>query len=159
MRKIFLVGAVALLSLAWAQLPLQVEFPTGSSLQLSSREVVFDLSKSGFPPRDLPAYYYPVKPEEGLSLRLFSNLTGGWALAASLEPLADRNGNWLPPDRVEVRLDGGPWLPLSTAVVLMVGSGPTSGYQEHAIEFRLQVKGDELPGSYQGVLVFSLSRL
>ncbi|WP_457629867.1 hypothetical protein [Oceanithermus sp.] len=151
--------AAFLFSLAWAQLPLQVEFPTGSSLQLSSRELSFDLSKSGFPPRELPAYYYPQAAGGGTELRLFSNLAGGWALTAGLEPLAGPGGNWLPPDRVEVRIDGGPWLPLSTAVVLLVGSGPTGGYQEHLVEFRLRVSGDELPGSYQGVLVFSLSRL
>ena len=159
MKKVFLAAALLFCSLAWAQLPLQVEFPTGSSLELSSRDVVFDLRKTGFPPRELPAYYYPVEPADGLSLRLFSNLEGGWVLTAGLEPLAGRKGNWLPPERVEVRLDGGPWLPLSSGVVLMVGSGPTGGYQKHTIEFRLQVRGDELPGSYQGVLVFSLSRL
>jgi len=159
MRKDFWAMVLALSSLAWAQLPIQVEFPSGSALQLSSQEVVFDLRKSGFPPRELPTYYYPVAPLEGLGLRLFSNIEGGWALTAEMEPLAAKDGNWLSPGRVEVRLDGGPWLSLSSAVALLVGSGPTGGYQEHAVEFRLLVRGDELPGSYQGVLVFSLSRL
>jgi len=159
MRKGFWAAVLALSSLAWAQLPIQVEFPSGSSLQLSSLEVVFDLRKSGFPPRELPAYYLPVAPKSGLQLRLFSNIEGSWALTAKMEPLAAKDGNWLSSGRMEVRLDGGPWLPLSSEVVLLLGSGPSGGYQEHAVEFRLFVKGDELPGSYQGVLVFSLSRL
>jgi len=159
MKKAYLAAAMLFGIFAWAQLPLQLEFPAGSSLQISSREIVFDLSKSGFPPRELPAFYYPVKPAEGLNLRLFSNLDGGWALAAELQPLVARDGNWLSPENVEVRLDNGPWLSLASEVSLLIGSGPTGGYREHKIEFRLLVRGDELPGSYQGVLVFSLSRL
>jgi len=158
MRILVFAGAV-LISLAAAQVPLQVEFPSGSSLQLSSQEVVFDLSKSGFPPRDLPAYYRPQEPEGALELRLFSNIEGGWLLTAKMDPLARPDGEWLPPERLELRCDGGPWLPLSSAVVLLTGSGATGGYQAHTIELRLKVLGDELPGSYQGVLVFSLSRL
>ncbi len=158
MRMLVIAGTL-LVSLVAAQMPLQVEFPSGSSLQISSQEVAFDLSRSGFPPRDLPAYYRPQEPEGSLELRLFSNIEGGWSLAARMDPLARSDGEWLPPGRLEVRCDGGPWLPLSSAVVLLTGSGVTGGYQAHTIELRLKVLGDELPGSYQGVLVFSLSRL
>jgi len=158
-KTVFLIIVFGFFTLAWAQLPLQVEFPAGSSLQLSNKNIIFNLEKNGFPPRELPAYYYPVEPAEGLELRLFSNLEGSWTLSAGLEPLLGDNEKWLLPERIEVRMDGGPWLPLSSSVVLLAGSGPTGGYQIHTVEFRLRIEGDELPGSYQGVLIFSLSRL
>ncbi|WP_293178663.1 hypothetical protein [Oceanithermus sp.] len=152
-------GALLLGSPALAQLPLQVLYPSGSALELSAREVVFDLVSAGFPPRDLPAYYPPHEPEGPIVLRLFSNVEEAWVLSAELEPLASKDGRWLPPDRIELRLDGGPWLPLGSRTVLLMGSGPTGGYEEHRLEVRLKVVGDEVPGTYSGALVLSLSRL
>jgi len=160
-RFAVVVVGVALLAMpAWAQLPLQVLYPSGSALELSAQEVVFDLVSRGFPPRDLPAYYLPRRPEGPIALRLFSNLEEAWVLSAELEPLATENGHWLLPDRIELRLDGGPWLPLQLekGTVLLMGSGPTNGYEEHRLELRLKIVGDEVPGTYSGVLVLSLSR-
>lgn len=145
---------------AMAQLPLVVQFPEGSALELSAEEVVFDLGLTGYPPPELPAYYAPTEPREPLRVRLFSNLEGGWALEAELEGLWTADGLvGIPPERLEVRLDGGPWLPLADAVVLTVGQGPTGGYREHVLELRLRVHGDEPVGLFQGVLVLSLTRL
>jgi len=144
--------------LAVAQLPLVVEFPEGAALEVSAGEVVFDLSAVGFPPPQLPAYYGPSAPER-LELRVFSNLEGAWALEASCEGLAGPEGAWLPADRLEVRLGGGPWLPLGADVVLWLGQGPTGGYRSWTLELRLRAEGDEAPGTYQGVLTFRLTRL
>jgi len=155
--------ATALLSvwfvLAFAQLPLQVTFPNGSALQVSVQQIDFDLSKGGFPPRELPAYFYPDGDSRKIRLKLFSNIAEAWVLAAEVTPLTSRSGVWLPPERIEVKVDGGPWLPLGSRTRLIAGYGPTGGYQEHWVRVRLKVVGDEPAGQYQGVIVFSLSRL
>lgn len=159
MTRRLLALAVLLGVLARAQVPVVLEFPEGSALELSAAEVTFDLARLGYPPQQLPAHYPPTAPGEPPVLRLFSNLEGAWALEAELSDLATPDGDWLPADRVEVRLNGGPWLPLGSPVRLWLGEGPTRGYREGVLEFRLRVVGDERPGRYRGVLVLRLLRL
>lgn len=154
-----LIVAAFLAGCARAQLPLMVRFPEGSVLELSTDAVVFDLGRQGFPPRRLPAYYPPTGPGTPVTLRLYSNLEGSWALVAEMTALTREDGRWLPASRLEVRLDGGPWLALGKPVTLWVGQGPTQGYHEFRLEFRLRVEGDEQPGRYRGALLLRLSRL
>ncbi|MDM7325329.1 MAG: hypothetical protein P3W93_010215 [Thermus sp.] len=150
-----------LLTFSWAlaQVPIGVNLPEGTSLSLSAEEVVFDLTQSTFPPPSFPYAYPPSAPQGPLTLRLFTNLGGGFAVEVEATPLLAEGGAQISPGQVEYRLNGGPWIPLGPKVVLLTGSGPTSGYQSHVLEFRLVLTGQEAPGIYRGSLLFTLSRL
>jgi len=158
-RLVLAFALLGALATARAQVALVLEYPEGMALELSVPELVFDLSRVGFPPPELPAYYAPTAPQGPVTLRLFNNLEGGWLLEAKLDGLANEDGQWIPPDRIEVRLNGGPWIALSQPVVLWTGSGPTGEWRSFTLELRFKAVGDELPGRYQGLLVLALSRL
>lgn len=144
---------------AAAQVPVGVNLPEGSALALSAEEVVFDLERAGFPPPAFPHPYAPTSPPGPLTLSVFSNVEGGWAVEVMAEPLVAEGGRLLSPSQLEVRVNGGPWLPLGPKTVLLTGSGPSGGYQRYLLEFRLVLTGSEAPGVYRGSLVFTLSRL
>ncbi|WP_243030432.1 hypothetical protein [Thermus altitudinis] len=150
-----------LLAFSWAlaQVPIGVNLPEGTSLSLSTEEVVFDLTQSHFPPPNFPYAYLPSSPQGPLTLRLFTNLEGGFAVEVEATPLLAEGGAQIPAGQVEYRLNGGPWIPLGPKVVLLTGSGPTAGYQSYVLEFRLVLTGQEAPGVYRGSLLFTLSRL
>ena len=145
--------------LALAQVPVGVNLPEGSALTLSAEEVVFDLAQGAYPPPSFPYAYAPTSPRGPLTLSVFSNLEGGWAVEVLAEPLIAEGGKLLSPSPLEVRVDGGPWMPLGPRTVLLTGSGPSGGYRRHLLEFRLVLTGQEAPGLYRGSLVFTLSRL
>lgn len=147
------------LGLALAQVPIGVNLPEGTSLSLSAEEVVFDLAQAPFPPPSFPFAYGPSRPSGALTLRLFTNLEGGFALEVEAGPLVAPNGAEIPIGQVEYRLNGGPWIPLGPRVVLLTDTGPTGGYRNHTLEFRLVLTGREAPGTYRGSLLFTLSRL
>lgn len=153
MRSLFLA---LLLGLALAQVPIGVNLPEGSSLSLSAEEVVFDLSQAPYPPPSFPFAYAPTQPSLPLTLRLFTNLQGGFAVEVEATPLLSETGAEIPAVQLEYRLNGGPWIPLGPRVVLLTGQGPTLGYQSHLLEFRLVLTGREAPGVYRGSLLFSL---
>ncbi|MFN4072382.1 MAG: hypothetical protein ACK4G4_03025 [Thermus sp.] len=148
-----------LLALALAQVPIGVNLPEGTSLSLSAEEVVFDLTQSPFPPPSFPYAYAPTAPPGPLTLRLFTNLEGGFAVEVEATPLLAEGGAQIPSSQVEYRLNGGPWIPLGPKIILLTGSGPTAGYQSYVLEFRLVLTGQEVPGVYRGSLLFTLSRL
>ncbi|WP_240307566.1 hypothetical protein [Thermus caldifontis] len=147
------------LSWALAQVPIGVNLPEGTSLSLSAEEVVFDLTQSPYPPPSFPFAYAPSSPQGPVTLRLFTNLEGGFALEVEASPLLSEGGAQIPASQVEYRLNGGPWIPLGPKVVLLTGTGPTAGYQSYVLEFRLVLTGQEVPGVYRGSLLFTLSRL
>ncbi len=153
------IPVLFLLGFALAQVPIGVNLPEGSALSLSAEEVFFNLAQAPFPPPSFPYAYSPTNPGGPLTLSLFSNVEGGWALEVLAEPLVAEGGRLLSPSQLEVRVDGGPWVPLGPRVVLLTGSGPTAGYRRHLLEFRLVLTGQEAPGVYRGSLVFTLSRL
>lgn len=146
-------------SWALAQVPIGVNLPEGTSLSLSTEEVVFDLTQSAYPPPSFPFAYAPSVPQSPVTLRLFTNLEGGFALEVEATPLLAEGGAQIPAGQVEYRLNGGPWIPLGPKVVLLTGTGPTAGYQSYVLEFRLVLTGQEVPGVYRGSLLFTLSRL
>ncbi|GLV46967.1 hypothetical protein TJA_01430 [Thermus sp. LT1-2-5] len=154
-----LLALALVLGFAWAQVPIGVNLPEGSSLSLSAEEVVFDLTQAPYPPPQFPYAYPPTRPSGALSLRLFTNLEGGFALEVEATPLLSETGAEIPAAQVEYRLNGGPWIPLGPKVILLTGTGPTAGYQTYALEFRLVLTGQEVPGTYRGSLLFTLSRL
>jgi hypothetical protein len=154
-----LLVLVPFLALALAQVPIGVNLPEGTSLSLSAEEILFDLTQSAYPPPSFPYAYAPTLPQGPLTLRLFTNLEGGFAVEVEATPLLAEGGAEIPPGQVEYRLNGGPWIPLGPKVVLLTGSGPTSGYQSYVLEFRLVLTGREVPGVYRGSLLFTLSRL
>ncbi|MEN2981823.1 MAG: hypothetical protein ABDH20_04400 [Thermus sp.] len=156
MRKLALV---LLWGLGLAQVPIGVNLPEGTSLSLSTEEVVFDLTQAPFPPPSFPFAYPPSRPLGPLSLRVFTNLEGGFAVEVQAGSLLSERGGEIPAGQLEYRLDGGPWIPLGPRVVLLTGSGPTGGYRTHTLEFRLVLTGRETPGTYRGSLLFTLSRL
>jgi len=152
-----LLPFVALLGLALAQVPVGVNLPAGSALTLSADRIVFDVARRGYPPPAFPAYYAPTDPEGALMLRLFSNLEGGWFLSASLDVLSGEAG-LLPPEQIEIRIDGASWIPLGPEVLLLSGEGTSRGYDRHAVELRLKLTGREAPGRYEGRLLFTLAK-
>ncbi|MCS7218316.1 MAG: hypothetical protein NZ846_04995 [Thermus sp.] len=156
MRKLALI---LLWGLGLAQVPIGVNLPEGTSLSLSAEEVVFDLTQAPFPPPSFPFAYPPSRPQAPLSLRVFTNLEGGFAVEVQAGPLLSDRGGEIPAGQLEYRLNGGPWIPLGPRVVLLTGSGPTGGYRTHTLEFRLVLTGREAPGMYRGSLLFTLSRL
>lgn len=147
------------LGMALAQVPIGVNLPEGTSLSLNAEEVVFDLTQRNYPPPSFPFAYSPTSPSGPLTLRLFTNLEGGFAVEVEASPLLAEGGAEIPASQVEYRLNGGPWIPLGPKVVLLTGSGPTAGYQSYVLEFRLVLTGQEVPGVYRGSLLFTLSRL
>ncbi len=158
MRKATLL-AMGMALFALAQVPVGVNLPEGSALSLSAEEVVFDLAQKGYPPPTFPYPYDPTSPPGPLTLSVFSNVEGGWAVEVLAEPLVAEGGKVLSPSQLEVRVDGGPWTALGPRTVLVTGSGPSGGYRRHLLEFRLVLTGSEAPGVYRGSLVFTLSRL
>jgi len=152
-----LLPVFTFLGLALAQVPVGVDLPAGSALTLSADRIVFDVAKRGYPPPAFPAYYAPTDPGDTLVLRLFSNIEGGWFLSASLDALSGEAG-MLPPEQIEIRLDGASWIPLGSGVLLLSGEGMSRGYERHAVELRLKLTGREAPGRYEGRLRFTLAK-
>ena len=158
MRYLVVILLACVLSTAGAQLGVGIELPEGSTLSLSAEAVTFDLRQAGYPPREFPAYYEPTHPTEPVVLRLFSNIEGAWRLEAGFaEGLLREAGGAIPPDQLEYRLDGGPWLRFGHSVVMLEGHGLSEAYDTHTIEFRIRLVGNERPGLYEGVLTFTLS--
>lgn len=141
---------------AFAQLSLEVNIPEGSALRISHQEVSFDLEQVGFPPPAFPAYFGPTDPTVPISIELFSNIEGGWALTVGFAGLVGEEGALLLPSQLEYRLDDGVWLSLGPSITLLTGQGASVGFAQHRLELQLQLLGNERPGAYEGTLVFSL---
>ena len=43
-------------------------------------------------------------------------------------------------------------------MALLVGQGTSNGYERHTLELRLQLTGNEAPGTYRGVLNLTLAQ-
>jgi len=161
MRHLIAILSLAVLTLgnAHAQVSLGATIPEGSALLVSHDEVAFDLSQTAFPPPSFPWPFEPTAPEEPIEIQLYSNLEGGWALTVEFDGLLSDDGALLLPSQVRYRLDGaGDWFPLGQVVTLLSGYGVSHDYQRHLLEFRLELMGNERPGTYAGTLVFSLTK-
>lgn len=151
-----LVCVACLAGRAQGQPLLGLSVPEGSALTLSADTVVFDLRDAAYPPAAFPAWYAPSRPTAPVTLDLFTNIESSWLVVAGFEGLLREDGTALPADRIEFRVDGGPWVPFGRSTTLATGRGATPGYLHYDLEFRLRLEGDERPGVYQGVLLFSL---
>lgn len=139
-----------------AQVGFGIEIPDASAISLSSESVVFNLAEQGFPPPAFPHHYLPSEPAEPLLVRLYSNLDSGWILEADFSAgLLNEAGHVLLPAQLEYRFDGGPWLEFASTVALYSSQGRSDAFEEHTLELRLQLLGNEAPGRYQGVLNFT----
>lgn len=146
---------------AFAQLQVEVVIPEGSALRIISPAVVnFDLTRVAFPPLAFPAYFEATDPAAPITIELFSNIAGGWALTVDFEGLVSDAGDVLLPSQIAYRLNGvngdGDWLPLGPSIRLLTGLVASTAYERHVLELRLQLFGNERPGSYEGTLVFRL---
>jgi hypothetical protein len=161
MRALFGLTSLAgiVLAVAFAQLPVGATIPEGSALVINHDQVVFDLSRTAFPPPSFPWTFEPTAPQEPIELQLYSNLEGGWALTISFDGLFGPDGDVLLPSQVRYRLDGaGDWFALAPAVTLVSGYGVSHDYQRYLLELQLQLFGNERPGTYEGTLIFSLTK-
>jgi hypothetical protein len=141
---------------AHAQVGFGVEIPDANAISISSELVLFDLATQGFPPPDFPHHYLPAEPAEPLLVRLYSNITGGWILEADFaEGLVGSDGYLIPAAQLEYSFDGGPWFAFAPTVALYSSQGASEAFEEHTLELRLQVIGNEAPGRYRGVLNFT----
>ena len=155
-RTIITLLTCVLLSLTHAQVAVGVEIPTDTTITLSEETLTFDLEAQGYPPESFPARY--TSKEGEVKLKLFSNIAGGWALNVALASgLVGPNGVTIPVAQLATRVDGGSWQPLAAEVALLTSSGV--GEETHTLELRLELIGNERPGTYQGVLSFSLTGL
>lgn len=154
---LLLLVASVLLGTSSAQLGVGTEVPEASVITVSNELVRFDLAEQGYPPPDFPHYYLPSAPTEPVLIRLFSNYENGWILEADFATgLVGPAGREIPPGQLEYSLDGGPWLPFAPRVSLMTSQGASNSFEEHTLEFRLQLLGNEAPGTYRGVMSFIL---
>lgn len=152
---LILLGLVA--SSGHAQVGFDIELPEGNMITISSESVLFDVASQGFPPPEFPHYYLPVEPVEPLLVRIFSNIPGGWVFEADFAGgLVGPDGNVLPAGQFEYRFDGGPWFAFAPKVALYSSQGATLAFEEHTLELRLQLLGNEAPGRYRGALNFTL---
>lgn len=140
---------------------ISVEFPAVGALSVSSAEVRFDLSGSDYPPAQFPAYYYPVQPEVPIHLTIAANTTN-WNLTAEFTGLLNEAENLLlGAQQLEYSVDGSAWFPLSVQPVSLVlapraATDALAAPQQHTLQLRLLITGNEMPGDYQGTLTFSL---
>ena len=145
-----------ILNVSHAQVAVGVEIPTDTTITLSEETLTFDLAAQGYPPESFPARYTAKEGE--VEIKLFSNIAGGWALNVSLENgLVGPNNATIPVAQLATRVDGGSWQALAEKVTLLTSSGV--GEETHTLELRLELLGNERPGTYQGVLSFSLTSL
>lgn len=159
----FVASTLALLLAANAhtQVGVGVEIPESGTMTVSHSTVLFDLASDGYPPASFPAYYLPTDPDpqsDHMSFSVFSNL-GNWTVDVVFPGLYNELDNViLAPDRLEYSTDEGTtWHAFSLGANTLVQNldGSASAVTVPFM-IRLRLVGDEAPGSYSGVLTFSL---
>ncbi len=154
MRATIAAFAIALLTCAAsAQATWTVEslIPDVISIRVPTTEIAFAISAADYPPAAFPARYPATTPEGGtLPVQVFSNADGVWSLVLEIPELTTLDGSaTIPPDRVQVRVNGGLWLRGDgNPQVIHTQSGPTLAWEELRLEFVLELQGDEPAGAY-----------
>lgn len=163
LKTVQVCAAAFLLSMVFAQVPpgvgVVVDFPQVGALSISHSTVSFDLSGANYPPATFPGYYYPVAPDQPMSISVTSNQSN-WVLTGEFTGLLNVEENViLPPHQLQYSIDGSEWYSFaSSGVTLAVAPATTSvnAPQSYTLELRLMVTGNEVPGRYEGTLTFSL---
>lgn len=149
-------------SKAVAQISVGAEFPETTSLSISHSMVSFDLASASYPPASFPAYYYPTEPDpvsDSMTFTVFTNLES-WSVDVDFPGLFNELDNAaLPVDRLEYSTNGGStWHAFALGGNTIVqGLARTESYATYDFAIRLRVEGDEAPGTYIGVLTFTLA--
>lgn len=158
-KRSWLLLSCLVWGVAFAQFSVQTNVPEGSTLRIGQQEISLDLGQVAFPPLAFPAYFDLTRPGSPITINLFSNIAGGWALRVNFTGLESRE-DLLLPSQIEYRLNGvGDWLPLGPSINLLNSYGASTDFENHRLELRLRLLGNERPGSYEGRLVFSLAPL
>jgi len=128
-----------------------VLIPDTISVRMPTQEIAFGITHADYPPASFPARYTATLPEGGvLRLGVFSSAEGGWSLLLEIPDLIASSGRGLiPADQVLYRVNDGLWArgsPLPQ--VIFTSIGPTGDWLELAIEFQLELVGNEPPGSF-----------
>lgn len=141
------------------------DFPGVGSLRVDPVEIHFDLSDELYPPPEFPSYYSPrhenLDWDGVIHLDVNANL-GSWLVTAEFHGLVNEQDNvLLPASQLQYRVDESEqWesFVLGNTTLLMGVPGQLDAATEsHTLQLRLEVTGQETPGSYTGTLLFTLS--
>jgi len=152
--------SVALALVAWllvatavaqSEWKVDVLIPDTISVRTPSQEIAFGLTHADYPPPAFPARYAATLPEAGvLALEVFATAAGGWSLWLEIPDLVDADGRgviWA--EQVLYRVDGGVWTRASPLPQRVHASfGPTADWVRLNLEFQLELRGTERPGSF-----------
>jgi len=155
--------AVLWAPLAFAQATwyVQTVLPEVISVRTPTTTIGFELNLQNYPPPAFPARYPATTPEDGvLPVQVFVNQPGVWSLLLEIPELLDDNGNQgIASEQILFRVNDGPWIRGSAAPQeFYTDVGATEGWKEIRIEFALELKGTEPPGSYAVNVVVSAIR-
>jgi len=158
---LLLVAILAPLAYAQATWYVQTVIPEVISVRTPTTTIGFELNLQNYPPPTFPARYAATVPEDGvLPVQVFVNQPGVWSLLLEIPDLLDEDGNQLiPSDQILFRVNDGPWIQGSSAPQeFYTDVGATEGWKEIRLEFALELKGNEPPGSYAVNVVVSAIR-
>ena len=162
------IRSTLLLAVLWAPLAyaqatwyVQTVIPEVISMRTPTTTIGFELNLQNYPPPAFPARYAATQPEGGvLPVQVFVNQPGVWSLLLEIPDLLDESGNRLiPSEQILFRVDDGPWIRGSSAPQeFYTDVGATEGWKELRLEFALELKGNEPPGTYAVNVVVSAIR-
>ncbi len=139
----------------------QTLIPEVISVRTPTTTIGFELNLQNYPPSSFPARYAATEPEGGvLPVQVFVNEPGVWSLLIEIPDLLDEGGNRLiPAEQILFRVNDGPWIRGAEAPQeFYTDVGATEGWKEIRLEFALELKGNEPPGSYAVNVVVSALR-